>query len=550
MSYIDLELTTDPIELADNAAAYLEAAIPGWTANAGNLETLLIEAIAQMAAEQAEVAQSVPLEIFKYFGEQLVGLAAVAGARAQGATTWVLLDTAGHTIPAGTLVSINDTAYETTSDVVVAPGSSSTAVGGVLIRALDESSDPNGDTGDVELIDTLAFVSAITLAGSISGGADPESTNEYVDRLKAELQLLASRPIVPRDFEILARRVPGVERALAIDNYRKTNNLLTANQSNIETDATPWVNDANATITRSTAQAAQGSASLSMQAIAAGQMVVRTGGGTTGPAVTPGRAYTVRAEFRAATTGRLVWVNLVWYTAAGAFISTANGASVTDTTTGWTEVSVSAIAPSTAAFCAVQLATTSTVVLGEVHYADKIQVREGDGTDWVVGGTPATNVERYITIAAIDEAGNDAGPTARAAIIALIDPLREINFVVDTVDTYTSRITIGVTANVSVLPSYDKTDVVAQVTAALTEYFQPYNWGRLPVEEESQLEQNWVYQDRVGYLNVAEVIKRVEGVAFINSLSLSGGTGNSAGDRLLSHPQSLTAPGTITITAA
>ena len=64
MAYIDLPIETDPEELKDDAIEYLKVAFPGWEAAAGNLEVILIEAIAEMAMEQAEVAASVPSAIF------------------------------------------------------------------------------------------------------------------------------------------------------------------------------------------------------------------------------------------------------------------------------------------------------------------------------------------------------------------------------------------------------------------------------------------------------------------------------------------------------
>jgi uncharacterized phage protein gp47/JayE len=52
-----------------------------------------------------------------------------------------------------------------------------------------------------------------------TGGVDAELDADYLDRLSAELTLLAPRPILPNDFSLFAREIPGVARAVAIDLY-------------------------------------------------------------------------------------------------------------------------------------------------------------------------------------------------------------------------------------------------------------------------------------------------------------------------------------------
>jgi uncharacterized phage protein gp47/JayE len=216
MAYIDLPIETDPEALKDDAIEYLTAAFPGWQAAAGNLEVVLIEAIAEMATEQAEVASSVPSAIFRAFGQKTVGIDPIDGVQAIGVTSWTLSDTLGHTIPAGTYLVLGDVAFQTSEEVTVPIGVSSATVN---IVAVDPGEAGNGLTGAATLVDTLAYVTAVTVTGSTSGGVDAETDDEYLARLADELQLMAPRPIVPQDFEILARRIAGVDRAVAVDGY-------------------------------------------------------------------------------------------------------------------------------------------------------------------------------------------------------------------------------------------------------------------------------------------------------------------------------------------
>lgn len=216
MSYLDLPIETDPEELKDDAVEYISNAFPGWEAAAGNLEVILIEAVAEMAMEQAEVAASVPSAIFRAFGENVADLPPIDGVEAIGVTTWTLADTLGHTIPAGTFITIGDVAFQTSEEAVVDIGESSATIN---IVAVDPGEAANNLTGDATLVDTLAYVISVALVGTTSGGIDAETDEEYLARLADELQLMAPRPIVPEDFEILARRIAGVERAVAVDGY-------------------------------------------------------------------------------------------------------------------------------------------------------------------------------------------------------------------------------------------------------------------------------------------------------------------------------------------
>jgi hypothetical protein len=216
VAYIDLPIETDADALKDEAIEYLRTAFPGWEAAAGNLEVVLIEAIAEMAAEQAVVASQVPSAVFRAFGQNTVGLPPIDGVEAIGTTTWTLTDTLGHTIPAGTFIVIGEVAFQTAEETIVPIGESSAAV---QIVAVEPGENANSLTGAATLVDTLAFVNSVALVGSTSGGVDAETDDEYLARLADELTLMAPRPIVPQDFEILARNIAGVDRALAVDGY-------------------------------------------------------------------------------------------------------------------------------------------------------------------------------------------------------------------------------------------------------------------------------------------------------------------------------------------
>jgi hypothetical protein len=225
MTYIPVPVETDPTDLAEEAFAYLEDKVEGWLPSPGNLEAWLIESLSQTASELRELAALVPDSIFEFYGSSILGLPPFEATQATGVTTWTMIDGAGYTVDAGTLVgvappaSIDTYAFEVVEAFTVAPGQ--TVQADVTIRALEAGAAASGLTGDVEVLDPLDFVASVTLDAATTGGVDAEDTDAYLDRLSDLLTLLTPRPILPQDFAILAQRsIAGVARATAIDLWK------------------------------------------------------------------------------------------------------------------------------------------------------------------------------------------------------------------------------------------------------------------------------------------------------------------------------------------
>ncbi|MDQ2727585.1 MAG: baseplate J/gp47 family protein [Actinomycetota bacterium] len=221
--YILLPVTLDPNELIANALATIATNLPGWVPQEGHLEVLLLEVVAQMVAETAQVAANMPLAAFRYYGG-LVGVPPEQGAAATVPTTWVMSDNRGYTIPAGTYVAYPSSGnqsllFTTAAPVVVPPGQTSTAPGAAVLQALSVGAVYNGAAGAFDVYDALAYVAAINSTAPSSGGVDPETDAAYLGRLADTLQTLSPRPILPHDFSALARTVAGVARAVTVDGY-------------------------------------------------------------------------------------------------------------------------------------------------------------------------------------------------------------------------------------------------------------------------------------------------------------------------------------------
>jgi len=196
--------------------------VPGWTAHDGNLDTWLVEEWSTVAAEIRQEALSVPEAIFRVYGEEVLGILSRPPAPATGVSTWTAVDAQGYSIPVGTQITIPRTgddlvAFETVGTTVIDPGT--TSVTGVSIRAIDDGAFANGLSGPADVVDPLTWVQSITVDAPTTEGDDGQTLEDYLSQLVVLMRLVALRPILPWDFAVLALRVPGIARAVAMDTY-------------------------------------------------------------------------------------------------------------------------------------------------------------------------------------------------------------------------------------------------------------------------------------------------------------------------------------------
>lgn len=174
---------------------------------------------------------------------------------------------------------------------------------------------------------------------------------------------------------------PRVQNDLVI---RGTQNMLDYDAASFEIGVGGWASDLNASVARDTTKFADGVASLKVTATAGGDARVA------GPfdLVTVGKTYSARAQVCAGGTTRTARVDIRWYTAAFAFISSSNGTGVAEAGTtfpGTTVSVVSATAPATAAFARVAV-TFIGCAASEVHFIDKPSLKPLADVTWTRGG--------------------------------------------------------------------------------------------------------------------------------------------------------------------
>ena len=282
MSYINIPIVTDTDVLIQQALFSIAQNVPGWVPREGNLEVLLVEQFAAMAAEAANVASDVPASIFQYFGS-LIGITPNAGASAQIQTTWTLVGNApsgGYAIPSGTIAGFfyGGAAYQfqTLQDETILAGTNSLsitmqAVGVGSAYNIQNLANFNPLTTYLQMQAQDPNVSSILVTAtaatdtSLTLGVDPETTQNFLNRLTAELQLLAPRPITPSDYALFAQNIAGIYRAQAFDGFNPLTNRLTTADANLLTASTvgtgvtsltigtsPWITFFNGTANQPT----------------------------------------------------------------------------------------------------------------------------------------------------------------------------------------------------------------------------------------------------------------------------------------------------------
>lgn len=153
----------------------------------------------------------------------------------------------------------------------------------------------------------------------------------------------------------------------------------------------------NTSLASTTAQAHSGSQSLQVTPSSAFWGIIEVLPGTT---VTPGHQYHFSIWIRAASTPRTINASIVWQ---GANTTTSFTPAV-DSTTGWTEMTLTAPAPAGATSVSFRM-QSSTGAAGEVHYFDDVSITDlSSGTAISAIDLGSTNA-KVITIGNLNQIG-------------------------------------------------------------------------------------------------------------------------------------------------
>jgi hypothetical protein len=147
----------------------------------------------------------------------------------------------------------------------------------------------------------------------------------------------------------------------------------------------------NATVTASTTQALYGNYSvLITPQVASGNSQVGTlrtfGDGTTGTPVVAGQTYTGMVSARSGLNVRGCLCRIYWWKSNGSASTvkaSSSGTQTNNSTSAWTQYTVTDSAPSDAAYATVALRVDAITATTDIHYADQFGLFDGTVTTWV-----------------------------------------------------------------------------------------------------------------------------------------------------------------------
>jgi hypothetical protein len=194
----------------------------------GHILRVHLEVDSEYDAQVLQQASETLTAVYRTLGQKILRNPPRDGVQATGLATWSYTDTLGHTIAAGTFLTLaapdgTRVLFETRNTVTIAPGSSTTAAGAVELLAVDPGTAANGLSSDPLPEEIESGFNAIVVTAPTAGGEDAETDEEYLNRLADSASTLAYTLVLSEDFAVDARNnVTGVDRALVLSGYRPT----------------------------------------------------------------------------------------------------------------------------------------------------------------------------------------------------------------------------------------------------------------------------------------------------------------------------------------
>jgi hypothetical protein len=214
------DVEVDQTAILNQMFVNLMSRASGWVPHDGNLDTWMLEAWSEVAAELRALNVDVPRSIFSVYGTLILNIPPRLATRAVGSVTFTAVDDQGYTIDTGTTFALARSGNDLVAFQTAQPGTIPVGLTQVSVPfvAVEEGYNGNGLAGDGQMLDALAWVASVTVPVATYDGQDAESPEDYVNRLANLFPAVGLRPILPIDFAILPLQlVPGIGRAVAMN---------------------------------------------------------------------------------------------------------------------------------------------------------------------------------------------------------------------------------------------------------------------------------------------------------------------------------------------
>lgn len=219
MTYEPPDLPEDQEAIAEQILDAMAASMTGWEAVDGAPEVALATEIgAETAITRALFTRFAEWAVAG-FGATVFGVPPMVATPAQIDVEFTVTE-AGAQIPAGfTVVGVNEAGEDVSFLTATLLTATTTTVTATLTAATAGTAGNDVPAGPLTVATATAVVTAATATGPSVGGLDDEPFADYLVRLSDQLATLSFGGILGADLALLARSVPGVARAVAVDLY-------------------------------------------------------------------------------------------------------------------------------------------------------------------------------------------------------------------------------------------------------------------------------------------------------------------------------------------
>lgn len=212
-------------DIVDAALAYAQTALPEWNPRTGNIEVVLIQALALMLGPEIMAIQMLPGQILEQL-MNMYGTTRDPGAPVTGTVKIKVTASAPtRTIPAGTRLRLTlpDTGetvdFLTDQEATIITTETLEATAAVTAEYLGTVGGQAPAGTKLDVVDPLPFIESVIVTETLSGGAGQEEDAPYFARASATLARLASTLVLPEHFQYAALTRVGVGRAKVFDLY-------------------------------------------------------------------------------------------------------------------------------------------------------------------------------------------------------------------------------------------------------------------------------------------------------------------------------------------
>lgn len=226
--YVDLTIyDTDPTALVAAALTTAKASLPSWQALETDTGVVLYEGLAVVIAELIYAVNRLPGATVSTL-LQLFGITQGVGTAATATATLTAVDTSGYTVLAGTRLGLtlpdgSTSTFLVNTDTTI-PSGSATATAAVTDAANESAVNGIPAGTPMSVLDQIYFLNSAALATSPSGGVDPETSQDWLNRGTQRLQSISQTLVIAEDFTnaALLDTTDGVFRASTADNWNPT----------------------------------------------------------------------------------------------------------------------------------------------------------------------------------------------------------------------------------------------------------------------------------------------------------------------------------------